>query len=130
MINASETIEFVLTGIGSIRNRLIMNGNYAVIFEDGTSLNDIPEVIANGIPCCFGGVYKGGTANVLVSPEHSLVCDPFDGSIVTFVAGNIFIHEMAHMIGLGAIRLLDSGFQSTIVSRCSSPISSGLWSDS
>jgi hypothetical protein len=37
LINASETIEFVLTGIGSIRNRLIMNGNYAVIFEDGTS---------------------------------------------------------------------------------------------
>lgn len=126
LLNASETIEFMLTGLGAIRSRLIMNGNYAVIYEDGMELNDVPEVIANNVACCFEGVYIGGEG-VLVSPEYSIVCDPFDGSIVTSVAGNIFIHEMGHMLDLGAIRQLNSDFSSNILASYNSAIGRGLW---
>jgi uncharacterized protein (TIGR02145 family) len=121
---ASETIEFMLTGIGPIRNKLITNGAYVILYEDGLALNDIPE--AGGLGGCpNGGLYRldlNNNINVAISPVTNLLCDH-----VLSTGGNILIHELAHMIDIGGIRQIDNGFQSLLSSSFSTARANGLW---
>lgn len=127
LLVASETIEFMLTGLGAIRNRLITGGAYTILYEDGVRLNDVPEAGGLGVDD-YGAIYRfdqNANINVLITPSWNLMCAPHPLSGPT--RGNYLIHEMAHMFDGGALRQLDSSFQSTLASTFTTARSNNLW---
>ena len=111
----------MLSGIGSARNRLITGDAYAIIYEEGQTLEDVPEV-PSSIPTTASGVYIG-QLNLLVSGEYDLLCNHDFGT----TGGNTFIHEFAHMLDFGAIRRLDGSFGSSLSNTFNNARSNGLW---
>jgi len=121
LIDADAIIQFMLTGIGASRSKLITGDAYAIIYEEGMVLGDVPEV-PSSVPSSASGTYIG-QLNLLVSAEYDLLCNHDYGS----TGGNTFIHEFAHMLDFGAIRKLDNGFATSLSSSYSSARSNGLW---
>jgi len=125
LIDASAIMEFMLTGIGTVRNRLITGDSYVILYEEGVALNDVPESDGLG-GCPNGGLYNfnpNNSLSVIISPVPNLLCDHALGS----TGGNILVHEIAHMIDIGGIRQIDNGFQSTLSSTFTTARSNGLW---
>ena len=126
---ASETMEFMLTGIGAVRNRLISGGAYAILYPEGMSLFDVPEQGGFGQDP-YGGIYRYDPnpnidLNVLISPVFNILCKqhPLGGG----TKGDFLVHEFAHMIDIGALRQLDSSFSSNLSSAYTSARSNNLW---
>ncbi|WP_432411153.1 fibrobacter succinogenes major paralogous domain-containing protein [Rasiella sp. SM2506] len=124
---ASETTEFMLTGIGSVRSKLISGGAYIILFEEGLTLNDVAESGGNQ-QATAGGVYlfnPGNGLNFLISPAVNLLCDASSGQ----AEGNIFVHELAHMIDIGGIRELDASFVGTLSTTFTNARAAGKWNN-
>lgn len=124
---ASETTEFMLTEIGAVRSKLISGGAYIILFEEGLELNDVVESDGNQ-PNTAGGVYifnPNQGLNFLISPAVNLLCDPSSGQ----AEGNIFVHELAHMIDIGGIRELDASFFGTLSTTYNNSRAAGKWNN-
>jgi uncharacterized protein (TIGR02145 family) len=119
LIVADQTIEFMLTGLGNVRDRLITSGNYAVLYHEGLTLDDLPGFQSSGTAT---GQYVG-QLQAFASDEESLMCNPEKGY------GHTLVHEFAHMMHLSAIQHLNSGFQSQLNNVYNSAISNGLWNN-
>ncbi len=122
---ASETTEFMLTGIGTIRSKLISGGAYIILYEAGLTLNDVLESGGNQQESS-AGVYKfdpNNGLNFLISPVLNLVCDAGVGQ----AEGNILVHELGHMIDIGGIRQLDASFATSLSTTFSNARAAGKW---
>lgn len=120
LLIASETVEFMLTDLGNIRSKLISEGNYIALYPEGSSLNSLPE---NFQPQQFTvGQYLIET-KCIGSDVSSLICNP-EGP-----AGNILVHEIVHMMDIGALRLIESNFSSEQTALYNQSIASGKWNN-
>lgn len=124
---ASETTEFMLTGIGSIRSKLITGDAYIILYEEGLVLNDVQESGGNQ-QASAGGVYRFDPANginLFISPAVNLLCGVTSGQ----AEGNIFVHELGHMIDIGGIRQTDSNFNNTLATTYNNARAAGKWNN-
>jgi uncharacterized protein (TIGR02145 family) len=124
---ASETTEFMLTGIGSIRSKLITGGAYIILYEEGLILNDVQESGGNQ-QASAAGVYRfdpNNGINLLISPAVNLLCGVTSGQ----AEGNIFVHELGHMIDIGGIRQTDSSFNNTLATTYNNARAAGKWNN-
>jgi len=117
MFRADETLEFMLTGRGNIRNQLIEGGNYAVLVAEGLTVGNMPGFQQSGGE---SGRYQSNLP-ALASGVASLLCNPDVGY------GHTLVHEFAHMMHLSAIVNLNSNFDSELSSAYSNALSNGLW---
>jgi uncharacterized protein (TIGR02145 family) len=121
---ASETVEFMLTGLGNVRSQLISDGNYVALYPRDGVLADLPESFEGPD---LGGVYtwndngNGVGLKALASGEASILCIPEAG------VGHTLVHEIAHMIDVGGIRLTAPSSQSELTTLFNQSISNGLW---
>lgn len=123
LLIASETIEFMLTDLGNVRAKLISEGNYIALYPEGGGIADLPEDFFIGGPNATGAYSYTDTVKAIASDTASLLCNPDIGYAHTLV------HEIGHMIDLGALRLLESDFTSTQTSRYNQAIASGKWNN-
>lgn len=126
MYIAEETLNFMLNGLNSIKTKLISDGNYIALYPEGSNITELPDPFV--ATASNGGAYtwSGPGANdlrALASDVSSLICNPDIGF------GHILVHEIAHMIHIGGILRLDSGFQSELEGRYGNAMSSGKWNN-
>ncbi|MCB0466136.1 MAG: hypothetical protein KDC78_10775, partial [Aequorivita sp.] len=118
---ASETVEFMLTGLGNVRNKLISDGNYVALYPEGGSIGDLPENFTNNGNT--GNYTNNNTLKAAASDVASLLCRPEAGY------GHTLVHEIAHMIDGGALRFISPASQSELSNLYNQAISSGKWNN-
>lgn len=126
MYLAEETIAFMLSGLSSVKNKLINDGNYVALYSEESNLSSLPEPFPGSVNSTGAYTWTGPGPNdlkALASDVSSLLCRPDAGY------GHTLVHELAHMIHIGGIRLLNSNFQSQLESTYNSAVSSGKWSN-
>ncbi|MEX0811856.1 MAG: FISUMP domain-containing protein [Chitinophagales bacterium] len=118
-----ETIEFMLTGLDEVKNKLIERGEYYILFGPGKTAQELPEFINTTVSEI--GVYwdmPGAGA----STAAGLLCFAEDNPSPNH---NIMVHEMVHMVDISGLRLLDSDFESELSSAYNNARSQGLWNN-
>ncbi|MEZ4778329.1 MAG: FISUMP domain-containing protein [Flavobacteriaceae bacterium] len=120
---ASETIAFMLEGLGSVRSKLISDGNYVALYPEGGSISQLPENFLTGTNNTGNYTWNQNGLKAVASDTASLLCYPEVGY------GHTLVHEMAHMIHIGALRLINSGFQSQLVSTFNTATAAGKWNN-
>ncbi|MCW5519251.1 hypothetical protein J1N09_05335 [Aureitalea sp. L0-47] len=118
---ASETINFLLTNLTQVRNKLILDGNYVALYPEGGSLASLPENFPISGSASTGSYTYGPDLRAAASDVTSLLCKPEGG------VGHTLVHEMGHMIHLGGFRQLDGSFQSQLNNAYNNARSNGLW---
>lgn len=119
-----ETIDFMLNGLESVRNKLIQRGEYYILVPPGGNPRDVPE-FANAPGNVNSGIYwdqpRCGASNAA-----GLLCmaeDNPDGH------ANVMIHEMVHMISIGGYQKMGGSFGSELTQAFNNAVSQGLWSN-
>lgn len=124
MYIAEETLEFMLNGLNSEKIKLIADGNYIALYPEGSNILELPEPFVATASNTGAYTWAGPGANqlrALASDVASLLCSPDIGF------GHVLVHEIAHMIHIGGIIRIDSGFQNQLESTYNSAMSSGKW---
>ncbi len=124
MYIAEETLEFMLNGLNSEKIKLIADGNYIALYPEGSNILELPEPFVATASNTGAYTWAGPGANqlrALASDVASLLCNPDIGF------GHVLVHEIAHMIHIGGIIRIDSGFQNQLESTYNSAMSSGKW---
>jgi uncharacterized protein (TIGR02145 family) len=119
---ASETVEFMLSELGSVRSKLIQDGNYVALYPEGGSLSDLPENFPAG-EFSTGAYSNNNVFNAAAVDVASILCSPEVGF------GHTLVHEIAHMIDGGALRFIDPSSQSRLGTIYSQAIASGKWNN-
>ena len=120
----NETMEFMLQGMDNVRNKLIERGEYYILAPPGDKARDVPE-FANQTWATNTGAYSSNL-RAAVSSSAGLLCMAYeDGNIDGH--SNVFVHELAHMIDLSGLRLIEPDFQNLLTSAYSNAMSQGLW---
>lgn len=126
MYLAEETLNFMLNGLNSIKSKLISDGNYVALYPEGSIITELPDPFVATASNSGAYTWTGPGANdlrALASDVSSLLCNPNVGF------GHTLVHEIAHMIHVGGILRLDSGFQSDLEGSFNSAMSAGKWNN-
>lgn len=123
---ASETTEFMLTGLANVRTKLVNDGNYIALYPEGGSLTDLPEPFVGSAVNDGAYTWQGPGPNDLravANDAGSILCLP--GA----PAGHVLVHEIAHMIHIGGLRLLNNSFENELTAIYNQSMSGGNWSN-
>lgn len=123
---ANETLAFMLTGLGSVRAKLIRDGNYIALYPEGGHISDLPEpfLATNENTGAYTWIGSGpNDLRALACDVPSILCYP-DGPV-----GHVLVHEITHMIHVGALRLIESSFESELESIYNQSLASGKWNN-
>lgn len=121
---ADETTEFMLTGMAAVRTKLVSDGNYIALYPPGGCVDDLPEPFGHDCESA-AGVYTwnpGSTQlRAIANDSESLICNPGGPT------GHIFVHEMAHMIHIGAHQFQNNSFNNELSGIYNQSLSGGKW---
>lgn len=126
MYLAEETLNFMLNGLSSEKTKLISDGNYIALYPEGSNITELPDPFVATASNAGAYTWAGpgsGQLRALASDVSSLLCNPNTGF------GHTLVHEIAHMIHIGAILRLDSSFQAELENSYSNAMSSGKWNN-
>ena len=121
LIEASNTLEFMLNGLNDVTRQLVIDGNYVSLYPEGGAITDLPENFIGTGPFTTGVYNNTQTLKAVASDVSSLLCQPEAGF------GHTLVHEIAHMIDIGGYRQLGTSFANQLDALYQDALSSGTW---
>lgn len=120
LMRADSVVGFMLNGLPDLKNVLIENGTYMVLYDAEVEVKQGFPGFEDAPGSGDVGVYNSDL-HAAVTPEAALLCqDPW-------IEDAVFVHEFAHAMHMSGFNYLYTGFDNELENLYNNALGSGLW---